>query len=58
MICYATMLPVFKLGSFAFQTKLTYGMICYFNKYPEFQEVMFQTKLTYGMICYTKRVRR
>ena len=36
-----------------FQTKLTYGMICYNirnNKQPK--SIAFQTKLTYGMICY------
>ena len=36
-----------------FQTKLTYGMICYHHKnLIIFLQGMFQTKLTYGMICY------
>ena len=37
-----------------FQTKLTYGMICYIKHKPTFNlwENKFQTKLTYGMICY------
>ena len=36
-----------------FQTKLTYGMICY-DKMKKFtySVFQFQTKLTYGMICY------
>ena len=41
-------------GMMQFQTKLTYGMICY--SYVAGQCVAgekFQTKLTYGMICYT-----
>ena len=37
-----------------FQTKLTYGMICYLShlEYIKGQISAFQTKLTYGMICY------
>ena len=37
-----------------FQTKLTYGMICYVLsvKGSSIPWVTFQTKLTYGMICY------
>ena len=36
-----------------FQTKLTYGMICYINdNYNTIIVAWFQTKLTYGMICY------
>ena len=36
-----------------FQTKLTYGMICYPEMFENiFGDDMFQTKLTYGMICY------
>ena len=38
---------------YAFQTKLTYGMICYNNTTTIFRSFkLFQTKLTYGMICY------
>ena len=39
-----------------FQTKLTYGMICYINVNQAIQIAVarFQTKLTYGMICYAK----
>ena len=37
-----------------FQTKLTYGMICYKGKrIVHYGITRFQTKLTYGMICYT-----
>ena len=37
-----------------FQTKLTYGMICYvFGLDNDYYEQLFQTKLTYGMICYS-----
>ena len=41
-----------------FQTKLTYGMICYLNSfiYSFGYCFMFQTKLTYGMICYSDSV--
>ena len=40
-------------GDIAFQTKLTYGMICYFYLFGVAgREITFQTKLTYGMICY------
>ena len=36
-----------------FQTKLTYGMICYTLTFSDqYLNVEFQTKLTYGMICY------
>ena len=37
-----------------FQTKLTYGMICYWSDWQNFTPnfFTFQTKLTYGMICY------
>ena len=37
-----------------FQTKLTYGMICYLynNVDVTWEFEGFQTKLTYGMICY------
>ena len=37
-----------------FQTKLTYGMICYAKKntIKTIAMIKFQTKLTYGMICY------
>ena len=36
-----------------FQTKLTYGMICYKTNVQLGKLIpMFQTKLTYGMICY------
>ena len=36
-----------------FQTKLTYGMICYPDELNSETELLaFQTKLTYGMICY------
>ena len=36
-----------------FQTKLTYGMICYYNVNLNYLIAgQFQTKLTYGMICY------
>ena len=39
-----------------FQTKLTYGMICYATlTYKALWHIpAFQTKLTYGMICYVK----
>ena len=44
-------------GASQFQTKLTYGMICYkINKGFEISDVEFQTKLTYGMICYANNV--
>ena len=37
-----------------FQTKLTYGMICYNTRLYiiDTMNKAFQTKLTYGMICY------
>ena len=36
-----------------FQTKLTYGMICYNTAAGGRNNLgLFQTKLTYGMICY------
>ena len=37
-----------------FQTKLTYGMICYEyrDEIGGGDSARFQTKLTYGMICY------
>ena len=36
-----------------FQTKLTYGMICYGKSLLAARaSSKFQTKLTYGMICY------
>ena len=39
-----------------FQTKLTYGMICYLYLQNLGQNrQQFQTKLTYGMICYKDR---
>ena len=41
-----------------FQTKLTYGMICYKSKSVfNLWEGKFQTKLTYGMICYDAAAR-
>ena len=44
------------IGSIVFQTKLTYGMICYLQTSNAGEtESSFQTKLTYGMICYFKR---
>ena len=40
-------------GTPLFQTKLTYGMICYaMDAALKQAEIKFQTKLTYGMICY------
>ena len=37
-----------------FQTKLTYGMICYDTSSDGLvNNTEFQTKLTYGMICYS-----
>ena len=38
-----------------FQTKLTYGMICYYvmQRPVYIGGFKFQTKLTYGMICYS-----
>ena len=57
MICYtfSNVDPV-SLG-ITFQTKLTYGMICYFMDLLQFVTgITFQTKLTYGMICYVKRL--
>ena len=43
-----------EIKEIAFQTKLTYGMICYtFEPLLLFTTTFtFQTKLTYGMICY------
>ena len=39
-----------------FQTKLTYGMICYgVTERLAKTARTFQTKLTYGMICYFNR---
>ena len=39
-----------------FQTKLTYGMICYSGaSSSSYQTSGFQTKLTYGMICYIQK---
>ncbi len=44
--------PVY-IGGFKFQTKLTYGMICYVPTQQQIPiAIAFQTKLTYGMICY------
>ena len=44
---------MFAYSSFKFQTKLTYGMICYIKAYLQYEySQKFQTKLTYGMICY------
>ena len=52
MICYSETATT-PLGSYAFQTKLTYGMICYTSGAPLGSYAgRFQTKLTYGMICY------
>ena len=47
----------YALLMYSFQTKLTYGMICYFISSPGMVLIkpMFQTKLTYGMICYPKK---
>ena len=44
----------FTFYSRLFQTKLTYGMICYQAGAQLITGVIdaFQTKLTYGMICY------
>ena len=45
--------PVY-IGGFKFQTKLTYGMICYSTlSKSSTVSTTFQTKLTYGMICYS-----
>ena len=53
MICYATKNYIIDTLNKAFQTKLTYGMICYTDTARGFLcEFTFQTKLTYGMICY------
>ena len=52
MICYKTHLA-YQNDTFEFQTKLTYGMICYLSADSLSLSLhVFQTKLTYGMICY------
>ena len=46
-------LKTISLRKYLFQTKLTYGMICYVTNSNAGSYVStFQTKLTYGMICY------
>ena len=53
MICYVASFYNNKQPTYEFQTKLTYGMICYaFVNLQEQPIYKFQTKLTYGMICY------